>query len=186
LSTLQQYIKEKYNDPYWFVEFVNEIHNQQRVQDVVAKKEYLNGSHAILKRQSYKYNGKEFHPRKIVLQYAKTLLNFQKAYLLQYPVTLTGDKKVIEEFSKVNKKAKFDRTNIKLLDKVLKYGMCAEYLYIDNGVIKSKILDPSEFYPLYDHEQNLIAVVEAYIVDGISYYTVFTDKTVEKYSDAGG
>lgn len=186
MSTLEQYIKEKYDNPYWFVEFIQEIPNQMRVQDILSKKEYLSGSHAILNRPSYKYNGKDFTPRKIVLQYAKTLLQFQQNYLLSNPITLTGNEKVVKQFTSINRKGKYDRLNIKVLDKVLKYGSCAEYLYIDKGVIKSKLIDSSEGFPLYDHENNLIAFVEAYISDGISYYTIFTEDIVQKYDNNGG
>lgn len=187
MTTLDQYIKDKYDGaPDWFVEFVQEIHNQQRVNDVIGKKEYLNGSHKILQRQSYKYNGKEFYPRKIILQYAKTLLNFQKAYLLQNQITLTGDQDVVKKYQKVNRKGKYNRTNIKILDKVLKYGLCAEYVYIDGGVIKSKIIDPSEGYPLYNENNELLAFIEAFVNDGISYYIIYKDDVVEKWTDKGG
>lgn len=187
LDKLQLYIKQKYdnvND--WFVQFVSEIYNQQRVMNVMSKKEYLNGSHAILNRESYKYNGKEFNPRKIVLQYAKTLLNFQKSYLLQNPLTLTGNENVVKEYQSVNRKGKYDRFNLKLLDKVLKYGDVAEYVYLDKGVIKSKLIDSSEGYPLYNENNELIAFVEAYMVDGIDYYIVYEEETVSKYNNAGG
>ena len=144
MSKLSQYIADKYDgSSNWFVEFVNEPINQLRVQDIMAKKEYLNGNHKILQKQSYKYNGKEFQPRKIILQYAKTLLNFQKAYLLQNPVTLTGNEEVVKKYQQVGRKAKFNRTNLKLLGSILKYGSAAEYVYIVEGVIKSKVIDPS-------------------------------------------
>jgi Phage portal protein, SPP1 Gp6-like len=185
--SLERYIQEKYDgEKYWFVEEVQSIANQQRVQDVIGKKEYLNGSHKILQRASYKYNGKEFTPRKIVLQYAKTLLNFQKAYLLQNSLTLTGKDNVVKEYQKVNRKGKYNRVNLKILDKVLKYGQCAEYLYMDKGMIKSKLIDPSEGYPIYDHENNLIAFVEAYMSDGIEYYVVYKEDVVESYNNKGG
>lgn len=184
---LQEYIKSKYdNASDWFIEEVKSISNQQRVLDVMSKKEYLNGSHKIKQRTSYKYNGKEFTPRRIVLQYAKTLLSFQQNYLLGNPITFTGNEKVVSEYLKVNKKGKYDRLNQKILDKVLKYGQVAEYVYIDNGVIKSKLIDSSEGYPVYDHENHLIAFIEAYANDGIEYYTVFTDKYVDKYDNEGG
>lgn len=186
LSSLDEYIKEKYDSPHWFVDFVGEIPNQMRVQDVQSKKEYLDGGHAILNKPSYKYNGKDFIPRKIVLQYAKTLLNFQKAYLLQLPVTLTGNDKVVKHYSQVTRKGKYDRLNMRLLDKVLKYGQVAEYVYLHNGVIKSKLIDASEGFPLYDHENNPLAFVEAYIVDAISYYVVYKEDVVEKYNNNGG
>lgn len=184
---LQQYINDKYDSASdWFVTFVNEPQNQLRVQDVMAKKEYLNGDHKILRKQSYKYNGKDFEPRKIVLNYAKTLLNFQKAYLLQNPITLTGTEKVVKKYQKVNRKAKYNRINLKILDKVLKYGQCAEYVYLDNGVIKSKIIDSTEGYPVYDKDNTLIAYVQAFMSDGIEYYTVYDSNTVSEYDNNGG
>ena len=187
MGKLEQYVQEKYDsEPFWFVEFVQEIPNQTRVQDTLEKKEYLSGSHNILKNESYKYNGKTFTPRKIVLQYAKTLLQFQQNYLLSNPITLTGSENVVKAYASINRKGKYDLFNMKVLDKVLKYGSCAEYIYIEDGVIKSKLIDSSEGYPLYDHESNLIAYVQAYLNDGISYYTVFTDDIVRKYDDKGG
>ncbi|MBS3679939.1 phage portal protein [Ornithinibacillus massiliensis] len=184
---LQQYIKDKYDSASdWFVTFVNEVHNQRRVQDVMAKKEYLNGNHAILQKASYKYKGKEFVPRKIVLQYAKTLLNFQKAYLLQNTITLTGNEKIVKKYQQVNRKGKYNRLNQKILDKVLKYGQVAEYVYMENGTIKSKLIDPSEGYPVYDHNNNLIAYIQAFMSDGIEYYTVYEPKYVSEYDNKGG
>lgn len=184
---LEQYIKDKYDSASdWFVEFVQEIHNQQRVQDVISKKEYLNGSHKIKNTPSYKYNGKEFHPRKIILSYAKTLLNFQKSFLLQNPITLTGNEDVVKAMNNITRKGKYDRINMKILDKILKYGQVAEYVYVENGVIKSKLIDASEGYPLYDHENNLIAFVTAYMNDGIEYYVVYEQDTVSEYNNAGG
>ncbi|WP_346200127.1 phage portal protein [Caldifermentibacillus hisashii] len=189
MTTLEQYVSEKYGSEHlsdWFVEFVQEIPNQQRVQDIIAKKEYLNGNHKILKSPSYQYNGREFYPRKIVLQYAKTLLNFQKAYLLQNPITLTGNEKVVREYQKVNRKGKYNRLNQKILDKVLKYGQVAEYVYLDNGVIKSKLIDPSHGYPIHDEHNQLIGFIQAFVNDGIEYYTVYEDDVVSEYNNAGG
>jgi len=186
-SELEQYIKEKYdNASDWFIEEVQSVSNQQRVLDVMNKKEYLNGKHKIKQTPSYKYNGKEFEPRRMNLNYAKTLLNFQQNYLLGNPITLTGNEKVVKTYQTVNKKGKYDRLNQKILSAVLKYGAIYEYVYLDNGVIKSKLIDPAEGYPIYDHENNLIAFIEAYISDGISYYNVFNGDTVEQYSDEGG
>ncbi len=187
MDKLQQYIKDKYDNANdWFVEEVQSVSNQQRVQDVISKKEYLNGKHKILQRQPYKYNGEVFHPRKIVLQYAKTLLNFQKSYLLSNSITLTGNEDVVRALNGVNRKGKYDRVNMSILDKVLKYGNVAEYIYIEDGVIKSKLIDPSECYPVYDHENNLIALIQAYMCDGIEYYTVYEKDTVSEYNNAGG
>ena len=185
--SLEQYIKEYYeNKSDWFVEEVKSVTNMNRVNKVLDLKDYLSGKHAILNRESYMYNGKEFKPRKIVLQYAKTLLNFQTSYLLQNPVTLTGDERVVKQYQKVNKRGKYNRINYKILDKVIKYGMVAEYVYMQDGVIKSKLIDPVESYPIYDGENNLIAFIEAYTLDGVDYYVVYTDNYVQKYDNKGG
>ncbi|MED4415872.1 phage portal protein [Schinkia azotoformans] len=184
---IEQYIKE-YHDGRsdWFIEEVSTVANQSRVLKVMNLKDYLSGQHAITQRPNEYYNGKEFVPRRIVLQYAKTLLNFQTAYLMQNPVTLTGNETVVKEYQRVNKKGKYDRFNMSVLDKVNKYGMVAEYVYLDKGVIKSKLIDSSESYPIYDNENNLIAFIEAYVTDGISYYVVYTDDVVYKYDNLGG
>ncbi|MCM3719177.1 phage portal protein [Fictibacillus phosphorivorans] len=186
-AKLDLYVKEYHdNQSEWFIEETETVANQQRVLDVENMKEYLNGNHAITQRPNEMYNGKEFVPRKIILQYAKTLLNFQTAYLLQNPITLTGNEKVVKEYQNVNKKGKYDRINTKILDKVNKYGLCAEYVYLDKGVIKSKLIDPSTSFPIYDHENTLIAFIEGYINQAVSYYTVFTDEVVYKYDNNGG
>ncbi|WP_050979761.1 tyrosine-type recombinase/integrase [Fictibacillus macauensis] len=71
-----------------------------------------------------------------------------------------GSEKVVKEYQKVNKKGKYDRLNIQILDKVNKYGLVAEYVYFDKGVVKSKLINPSSSFPIYDHENNLIAFVK--------------------------
>ncbi|KZZ85639.1 phage portal protein [Bacillus sp. SJS] len=186
-SKFEQYVRVYHeNRPEWFLEEVSTVAAQTRVNEVMNLKDYLSGKHKILQSPSYNYNGKEFEPRKIVLQYAKTLLNFQTSYLLQNPITLTGNERVVKEYQKVSKKGKYDRLNLQILDKVNKYGMCAEYVYMDKGVIKSKLIDPSTSFPIYDNENNLLCFIESYVLDGVDYHTVFTDEVVYKYSNLGG
>ena len=185
---LQQYIKVKYkNGATWFIEEVANVSNQQRITKVLSNKDYLDGSHKILHRNSFKYNGQVIEPRKIVLQYAKTLLNFQVAYLLKNNIQITGNEKVVDEFSKVSKLGKFTFNNQKILEKMLKFGQCAEYIYVDmKGSIKSKVLDPSEYTPVYNQHNELIAVVEHFIHDAITYYVLYTEDTVEEWNNEGG
>ncbi|QHZ55911.1 phage portal protein [Brevibacillus sp. NSP2.1] len=88
---IQEYINRTHNgEAHWFVEEVSMPHHKRRVQDILEKKEYLSGQHKILKRGMETYNGKDFEPRKIVLQYCKTIVNFQTSYLLKNPISLTG------------------------------------------------------------------------------------------------
>lgn len=187
MGNLEQYIKEKYKSASdWFVTEVENLLNQQKILDIQEKKEYLNGKHDILNKQPFKYNGKTVDPKKIVLQYAKTLLNFQSAYLLQNPITLTGNDEVVKRYQQINRKGKYNRLNLKILDKVLKYGQVYEYVYVNKGVIKSKLIGADEGFPVYDENNDQIAFIEAWLNDGISYYIVYTPEHVSRYDNNGG
>lgn len=184
---LNEYIKAKYDgESDWFVQVVNEPSQQMNKQDIHNKKEYLDGSHAILNSPSYNYNGKIYNPRKIVVSYAKTLLNFQKSFLLSKPVVYTGKERVVKAINEINRKGKMDRINVKILHNLLAYGEAYEYLYIQDGKIKSRIIDTEEGYPLYDHNNELMAFVQSYVNDAISYYIVYTPDKVYEYSNEGG
>lgn len=171
------------NSDRWFVEEVSTVQNQLRVQGILDRKEYLSGLHNIAKRPNEQYNGKIYETRKIVLQYAKTILNFQTSYLLSKPVTLSGDKDVVGLYNRVYKKGKYQRVDYDVLNSLIKYGNTYEYLYVDNGVIKSKLIDPADSYPVYDHENNMLAFIEYYTVDGVDYYNVYYSDKVEKYTN---
>ncbi|WP_339185596.1 phage portal protein [Brevibacillus sp. FSL K6-6036] len=186
--SIDQYIREHHDgNPEWFVEECNSVANMQRINKIVDIKEYLSGTHVILQTPSYMYNGKEFKPRKIVLQYAKNVLNFSTSYLLSHPVTLTGQDSIVKEYKRVYKKGKYDRVDFDVLDKITKYGFVAEYVYLDeNKEIKSKLIDPADSYPIYDDENNYIAFIEHYTTaDNVSYYTVYYPDKVQKFSNKG-
>ncbi|WP_342477783.1 phage portal protein [Paenibacillus sp. FSL H7-0350] len=176
------------NENQWFVEEVNRVSNQQRINDVLNTKEYLSGKHKILKKPSYNYNGQVYEPRKIILQMAKTILNFSVGYVMANPITLTGDKSVTDAFKRVYKRGKYNQLDYDILDKMSKYGYVAEYVYIDNQQqqIKSKLLDPADSYPVFDHHNEYTAFVEHYCVGNVSYYNVYYPDRVEEYTDEGG
>ncbi|WP_394175589.1 phage portal protein [Guptibacillus hwajinpoensis] len=185
---MYQYVSEVFDDnPYWFIEHCNQINEQQRIRDILDKKEYLSGKHAITMRENEKFNGKEFEVRRICLQYAKTILNFQTSYLLKNPVTLSGSEKVVEEYKRVYNKGKLNRIDHTLLDKMVKYGTSYEYLYFSpTKEIKSKLINPEESHPVYNHYNEMIAFVQHYTVDVIDYYIVYTEDTVQRYDNNGG
>jgi len=74
----------------WFIDEVKSYHNQKRINEILDIKEYLSGKHKITQRPNEMWNGKVYEPRKIVLQYAKTLLSFQTNYLLKHPIVTAG------------------------------------------------------------------------------------------------
>jgi len=187
--TLKEYIQKYYDGSNnWFQDEVTNQWHVERVQNILDLKEYLSGKHAILYRPNEQYNGKPYKTRKIVLQLAKTLLNFETSFLLKNPVTLTSeDKATLEAFKEVYTKARYNSIDLKILDKVVKYGETYEYVfYSENGNITSRIIPAEDSYPVFDETGNMIAFIEFYIVDGISYYIVYTENEVIQYTDDTG
>ena len=187
--TLREYIKKYYdNSPVWFQDEVTKQWHIERVQNILDLKEYLSGKHAILNRPNEQYNGKPYKTRKIVLQLAKTLLNFETSFLLKNPVTLLSEDQItLEAFKEVYEKARYNSIDFKILDKIVKYGETYEYVFIsENGNITSRIIPAEDSYPVFDETGNMIAFIEFYIVDGISYYILYTENEVTQYIDDDG
>lgn len=159
-----------------------------RINKIVDIKEYLSGNHLINNRPSETWNGKTFEPRRIVLQYAKTVLNFSTSYLLKNPVTLTGEESDVKTMKQICKQGKLHRIDLDIMDKLVKYGAVYEYLFIDkDGKIKSKLIAPEDSYPVYNEQGEMICFIEHFTTDyNVSYYNIFSDSTVQKWTDAGG
>ncbi|WP_273484727.1 phage portal protein [Desulforamulus ruminis] len=186
---LQEYINNIHDGKVdWFVSECNSYYHMSRINKIIDIKEYLNGSHSILNRPAEKWNGKTFEPRRIVLQYAKTVLNFSTSYLLKNPVTISGQEADVKVMKQIYKQGKFNRTDLDIMDKMVKYGAVYEYCFIDrDGKIKSKLINPEDSYPIYNEQGQMICFLEHYTTDyNVSYYNIFTDSTVQKWTNAGG
>lgn len=184
---LQQYVSEFHeNNAEWFKYEAEDFQHSQRIRKIYDIQDYLEGKHKILEKPVEKWGGKEFEPRKIVLQYAKQILNFQVSYLISKPITLSGSENVVDQYKRIYKKGRYNRTDHKIVDIVTKYGHCFEYVYIDDGVIKSKIIKPENSYPIFSDENELIGFIEHYTSNGVSYWNVYSDKTVKQYTNKGG
>jgi len=186
---LKEYVSAFYDGKdTWFVEETSHYANQQKVMDIVSIKEYLSGQHAILNKSVEYWNGKEFHPRTIVLNYAKTILNFSTSYLLKNPVTISGDEASVPIMKDIYKKGHYNKIDWDILDRVCKYGSVAEYVYLDkNGNVQSKLINPEDSFPIYDDSNEYIGFVEYYTsVNNVSYWNVFDVDTVQKWDDLGG
>lgn len=185
---LERYIAVKHkNSPTWFLQELNSYENQERMNDTYEIKNYLDGQHNILNRPNFKYNGQVIEPRKIVIQLAKTILNFKTQYLLKNPVNLIGNETMIQHFLKVNKLGRFDDKNEKILNRLLKFGQVAEYLFINRkGYIDSKIINADEGTPVFNQYGEMIAFIEYYTFDGITYYVLYTDESVQEWNNEGG
>ena len=186
MGTIDEFINDFGYSNEWFVEYVNEVSQQMRVNSILDIKEYLAGVHAINSRPNEMFNGKQFVPRRIVLQYAKRLLEFGTAYLIGNKVTLTGNEKVVEAVKNVYKNG-YDKLDFDLVHSVNRYGNAYEYCFINSdGKITSKLIDVADSFPVVDAENNYIAFVESYTVSNVTFYNVYYDDRVEKYSNSGG
>lgn len=187
--SLSDYISKKYdNDNHWFLDEVKDQWHMQRIFKVLDNKEYLAGKHKIKNRVDEVYNGKVFETRKIILNYAKTLLAFETAFLLKNPVTLiSNDIDVLGEYKKVYREGKYHQIDFDILSQMVRYGEVYEYIYIDkNKRIKSILIRGEDAFPLYDHTGQLIGLIQHYIFDGISYYTIYGEDSVLEYNDTMG
>lgn len=187
--SINEYITLNYdNSANWFEEEVKQGYHIQRISNVIKNKDYLMGKHHILQRENSLYKGQEFNTTKLVLQTAKTILNFHNTYLLGKPLTITGTELMVDKYNWIYYKGSYNNIDYKIIDKINKYGDCGEYIYVENGVIKSHIIKPEDFYPVYDADYNYIACIEHWIDAGnnISYYTVYYADRVEMWNNNGG
>ena len=185
-----EYVNKNYDNAFdWFVQEVEKVYHKERINKIINIKEYLSGNHKILNRSVEYWNGKPFYPKIIILQYAKTILNFSSMYLLKNPVTITGNENDVEVIKSIYKKGRFDNVDYKLLDNMLKFGSIYEYIYLDKDKkIKTKIINSEDSYPVYNENNEMIAFIEHWttVDDNISYYNVYYDNKVEQYNNEGG
>lgn len=187
--SLQKYILDKYDGKSdWFVEEVATSWQYNRVINALDNREYLAGNHKIKKRIDEVHNNKVFKTKKMCLQYAKTLLEFETAFLLKKPTTLiSNDLDALEQYKTVYREGKYNKLDYKILQSMVKYGEIYEYVYIDdNKRIKSMLFNAEDSFPIYDHTGAMIGFINFYIFDGISYYTIYSEHTVEEWTDRGG
>lgn len=172
----------------WFVEEVEKGYHTNRIAEVHSNKNYLEGQHKVLLREDAEYKGKKLITRKTIINYAKTVLNFHSTYLLGKPVSLSGDEEITKTFNEIYKLGLYNTVDYQILDRVNKYGDAYEVVYVDNGVIKSKVFDSADSYPVYDDMGNYIAFIEHWtdVFSSISYYNVYYPTYVEYWSNEGG
>lgn len=185
---ITQYINDNFDGAEnWFQEECSSVYNQQKVQEILSIKSYLNGNHAILARPDEVWNGKTLETKKIILQYAKLILSLESSYLLANPITITGKEQAVEILKNIYKQSNFNKINYDLMDKMCKYGHVYEYLYFVDGQVKSKIIAPEDSYPVYDDANEYIAFVEHWTnLNNVSFWVLYYPDRVEKWTDRDG
>lgn len=191
MQSLEKYIQDRYsNDVFWFVQEVSQGNHLQRVSKVVNNKSYLLGEHKILLREDSKWKGQEYITKKLILNQAKTILNFHSTYLLGKPITLTGSENKVKAYQNIYRKGNYNDIDFKILDNVVKYADAYEYVYIDKDKnIVSKVIKSEDGYPIYSEDAGeYIGFIEHYTVtsNNCSYYNVYYSDRVEIYGNEGG
>ena len=190
MDRLSYYIEKQYgNNPRWFEEEVNQGNHTKRISDVINNRDYLAGRHKVLLRQDSQYKGKTLVVNKTVLQYAKTVIRFHDTYLLGKPVQLScNDENTLKTFSDIYKLGQYDSVDYQIIDRVNKFGDAYESIYVDNGVIKSKVLDNACSYPVYDDMGYYISFIEHWTdaYTAISFWNVYYPTYVEHWDNEGG
>lgn len=188
--TINEYIEKQYNGSiHWFIEEINQKNHKARIADVIANRDYLAGRHKVLNREDSIYKGKTLITRKTILNYAKTVIRFHNTYILGKPVTLSSQsEETVNTFNDVYKLGQYDSVDYEIIDRVNKFGDAYEVVYFDNGLIKSKVLDSSCSYPVYDDDGEYLAFIEHWtdVFTSISYWNVYYGSYVEKWSNEGG
>lgn len=190
MDRLDYYIQKQYgNDPMWFKDEVLQGSHAKRISDVINNRDYLAGRHKVLMRQDSQYKGKTLVVRKTILNYAKTVLKFHNTYLLGKPVQLScDDENTVKTLTDVYRLGQYDTVDYQIIDRVNKFGDAYEAMYVDNGTIKSKVLDNACSYPVYDDRGNYIAFIEHWTdaYTAITFYDVYYPTYVEHWDNEGG
>ena len=189
-NRLDYYIQKQYgNNPMWFKEEVLQGNHAKRISDVINNRDYLSGIHKVLLREDAQYKGKQLVTRKTILNYAKTVLKYHNVFLLGKPVQLScNDENTAKTFADIYRLGHYDTVDYQILDRVNKFGDAYEAVYVDNGTIKSKVLDNACSYPVYDDMGVYISFIEHWtdVYTGITFYDVYYPTYVEHWHNEGG
>ncbi len=189
-NRLDYYIEKQYgNDPMWFKEEVLQGSHAKRISDVINNRDYLAGRHKVLLRQDSQYKGKQLVVRKTILNYAKTVLRYHNVFLLGKPIQLScNDEHTAKTLTDVYRLGQYDTVDYQILDRVNKFGDAYEAVYVENGTIKSKVLDNACSYPVYDDRGVYISFIEHWTdaYTGITFYDVYYPTYVEHWDNEGG
>ena len=190
MDRLSDYIQKQYgNNPKWFEDECNSAYHVNRISHVISNRDYLSGRHKVLNRQDSKYKGKVLVTRKTILQYAKTVLRFHNAYLLGKQVQLsTKDNNTLKTLTDIYRLGDYSTVDYEILDHVNKYGDAYEAIYVEDGVIRSKVLDNASAYPVYDDMGNKVSFIENWTdaFTNITYWNVYYPTYVEHWTNEGG
>lgn len=186
--TINEYKAQYNNSVLWFEEEVKQPWHSRRIANAIANKDYLAGRHKVLRREDVQYKGKMMVTRKTILNYAKTIIRFHNTFLLGKPVQIVSDAATKQTITDIYKVGQYSTVDYQIIDKVNKFGDAYEVVYCDNGIIKSKVLDSGDCYPVYGDLGEYLAFIEHW-TDGyssVAYYNVYYPDHIEHWDNSGG
>jgi hypothetical protein len=186
---LQEYITSNYsNKSTWFEDEVNKAEHTTRIRKVINNKNYLKRIHKILSKPDITWKKQTYTTRKTIYNMLKDVANYHTTYTVGKPISLVGSDTNIKALSDVYKNGGYEKIDYLILNKVLKFADCGEFVWKENNVIKSHIILPECFYPIYDDESNYIGCIESWInsTSNISYFVVYYPDKVERWNNEGG
>ena len=148
-------------------------------------KRYLDGEHKVLSRKDFTFKEQTFHTAKILMQVVKSIVDFHCSYLVGNPVTLTGDAQAVSLFNGIYNRANYALTDYQLVNDLVCYGNAYEYVFLDDdGIIKSKVFDPLDSFPVYTDRGEYVAFLEHWrdAITGNEFYNLFEPDMVTEYS----
>lgn len=174
-----------FNNSRWFMDYVNEPNDCERINNVLNIKQYLTRHHKVAQRKDITFKNQTYKTAKTVLNTLKSIINFHTSYVCGNPVSISGNDIAVSELNKVYKKGLYSKIDYQIANDLYKYGNAYEYVYSDNGVVKSHIIANEDAYPVYDENLNYICFVEYWndAVENHKHYTVYYNNRVEVYSD---
>ena len=185
---LEEYIRMMYgDDPYWFQAEVAAPYHALRISRCHNNTAYLKGQHKVIGREDMLYKGEAYRVKKTLINYVKTVLRFHNSYLLGKPVSYSGDENIVKEINDIYRLGGYDATDYEILDRVLKFGDAFEVIYQENGIIKSKVLDSLDSYPIY-YNGEYLGFIEHWtdVWTGIAYWNVYYPTYTEFWHNDGG
>lgn len=174
------------DNKYWFQDIPNQMEQIKRISDVLDIKEYLLRLHKICQRKDFSFKEETYITAKIVLNTLKSLINFHVSYIVGNPISLTGEPKIVKDYNSIYKKGLYTKTDYAIATDLYKYGNAFEYVYLDNGIIKSKVIANEDSYPVYDEHENYVSFVEYWqdMISGNKNYIVYTPTMVQVYENS--
>lgn len=149
-------------------------------------KNYINAQHKVLSRPDFDIaSDRTFHTAKIVLQSIKPIIRFHSAYLCGNPVSLTGNADQSKLMQSIYDAGFYSETDLKNVINLIKFGNSYEYVYMENGQVKSKVLNNDLCYPIYENGQ-MTGLVEKWnvnLTNDDEYTREYTQNTVKEYKN---